>query len=158
MDEMDDRDTLFYADLTQGECDTVATIQKRTHLNIDYENSDSADDKETLLADPGLKFPLFDYNFRHWFVQKSFSSSGKYIVYYRQDISGIVIGTSDGADVNRIFKLSSEVARDDNQFGYDDFKDIFLFSQFFHLNLSFLLVKVLIFYTLRIEDAELKTV
>lgn len=91
-------------------------------------------------------------------MQKSFSSSGKYIVYYRQDISGIVIGTSDGADVNRIFKLSSEVARDDNQFGYDDFKDIFLFSQFFHLNLSFLLVKVLIFYTLRIEDAELKTV
>lgn len=124
MDEMDDRDILFYANLAWGKNDSVAKIEKRIHLNIDYEHSDSSDGNQTLLSDLGLKFPLFDFYLRHWLSQKSFSTSGKYVVYYCSDISGIIIGTSDGGDIYRIFELPREIAKEDNQFYYNDLKNI----------------------------------
>lgn len=123
-DEMYDEDVLFCADLIWNEYDTVATIKRRIHLNVDYEHSDSADGRQTLISDPGLRFPLFDYYLYHWLIQKSFSSSGKYVVYYCPDISGLIIGTSEGGDVYRLFELPDEIAQEDNHYYFNDLKDI----------------------------------
>lgn len=123
-DEMDDEDILFCAELIWNACDTIATIKRKLHLNIDYEYSDSLSGKQTLLSDPGLRFPLFDYYLYHWLIQKSFSSSGRYVVYYCPYISGLVIGILEGGDVYRLFELPSEIAKEDNRYYYNDFKNI----------------------------------
>lgn len=123
-DEVDDTEILFYAEFTWSKQNQLAVISRGIRLIIDYEHSDSANGIQTLIEDSGLRFPLFNYYLYHWLKQKSFSSSGLYIVYYCPDISGIIIGSADGGKVYRIFKLPHEVDKEENQYYFNDFTNL----------------------------------
>lgn len=121
-DEINDEDILFYAELFWNEHDSIASITKRIHLYIDYETSDNVSGNQTLLSDSDLRFPLFCY-LRHWLIQKSFSSSGRYVVYYCPDICGLIIGEPIGGRVYKIIDLPYEVAEENNQFFFNDLRN-----------------------------------
>lgn len=123
-DELNDEDILFYADLSWKSDNSVAEITKRIHLNIDYETSDISAGRQTLLSDPGLRFPLFDYYLWNWLKQNSFSTSGKYVVYYCPDICGLIIGSPIGGHVYQIIELPHEIAEESNQFYFDDLRNL----------------------------------
>ena len=65
-------------------------------LSITYEISDDISESQTLLSDSNLRFPLFDYYLQHWLIQKSFSVSGRHVVYYCPDICGLIVGEPIG--------------------------------------------------------------
>ena len=119
-DEVDDQEILFWAELAWEQDSTEATIKKSMKLYIDYNyETGSGDDIHTILYSEGLRFPLFDQYLYHWLEQKSFSLNGKYVVYYSEDIRGIIIGNPVGGEIYRIFALPNDVADPKNEFFYN---------------------------------------
>lgn len=119
-DEVDDEEVLFWAELTWNQDSTEVTIKKSMKLYIDcnYE-TDSGNYMQTILYSEGLRFPLFDQYLYHWLEQKSFSLNGKYVVYYSEDIRGIIIGNPVGGEIYRIIALPDDVADPENEFFYN---------------------------------------
>lgn len=95
-----------------GERKIHANIVKSIWLYI--ENNYDCDQK--LLRDVPFRFPLFDQYLYHWLEQKSFSSCGKFVVYFSEDIKGIIIGNPVGGEIFRVISLPGEMA--DRNFGY----------------------------------------
>lgn len=122
-DEMSDEDILFYADLSWKKHDSLASITRKIHLYIDYETSDDISGSQTLLSDSNLRFPLFDYYLQHWLIQKSFSVSGRHVVYYCPDICGLIVGEPIGGHVCQIIELPCEIAEETNQFFFNDLRN-----------------------------------
>lgn len=122
-DEMSDEDILFYADLSWEKHDSIASITRKIHLYIDYEISDDISGSQTLLSDSNLRFPLFDYYLQHWLIQKSFSVSGRHVVYYCPDICGLIVGEPIGGHVCQIIELPCEIAEETNQFFFNDLRN-----------------------------------
>lgn len=123
-DVLDDEEILFYAEFTWNEQNKTAELGKSIRLYIDYECGDSESGMQTLLKDADLRFPLFDNYLREWLRQKSFSSSGAYIVYYCSEISGIIIGSPDEGTIYRILRLPNDVNKEKNKFLFDDFDNM----------------------------------
>lgn len=119
-DEVDDEEVLFWAELTWNKDSTEVTIKKAMKLYIDYNyETDAGNHMQTILYSEGLCFPLFDQYLYHWLEQKSFSLNGKYVVYYSEDIRGIVIGNPVGGEIYRIIALPDDVADAKNEFFYN---------------------------------------
>lgn len=119
-DEVDDVEILFWAELEWNQESTEVIIKKSMKLYIDYNyETDDGDYGHTILYSKGLRFPLFDCYLYHWLEQKSFSLNGKYVVYYSEDIQGIVIGNPVGGKIYRIIALPDAVANPENEFFYN---------------------------------------
>lgn len=119
-DEVDDEEILFWAELEWNQDSTEVIIKKSMKLYIDYNyETDSGNYRHTILYSEGLRFPLFDCYLYHWLEQKSFSLNGKYVVYYSEDIQGIVIGNPVGGKIYRIIALPDDVANPENEFFYN---------------------------------------
>lgn len=118
--EDDDVKVLFWAELTWSQDSTEVMIKRSMKLYIDNNfDADSGDHMETILYSEGLRFPLFDQYLYHWLEQKSFSLNGKYVVYYCEDIQGIIIGNPVGGEIYRIITLPDDVADVKNDFFYN---------------------------------------
>ena len=98
-DEVDDTEVLFFAEVTWGNDNLHASIERSISLYIDN-NYDCAD---KLSYGENLRFPLFDQYLWEWLDQKSFSSNGKYVIYYSKDIKGIIIGNPVGGRYIELF-------------------------------------------------------
>lgn len=120
LDEVDDEEILFWAELEWDQHSTEVIIKKSMKLYIDcnYE-TDSGNFSQTILYSEGLRFPLFDQYLYHWLEQKAFSLNGKYVVYYSEDIRGIIIGNPVGGKIYRIIALPEDVANPKNEFFYN---------------------------------------
>lgn len=119
-DEIDDGEVLFWAELTWDQNSKEVTIKKSMKLYIDYNyETDSGNNMQTISYSEGLRFPLFDQYLYHWLEQKSFSLNGKYVVYYSEDIRGIIIGNPVGGEIYRIIALPDDVADPKNEFFYN---------------------------------------
>lgn len=119
-DEVDDEEILFWADLEWNQDSTEVAIKKSIKLYIDYNRkTNSGDFIQTILYSEGLRFPLFDQYLYYWLEQKSFSLNGKYVVYYSDDIRGIIIGNPVGGEIYRIIALPDDVADPRNDFFYN---------------------------------------
>lgn len=111
-DEVPDTKILFFAEVAWKNGKIQADIVKSIRLYID----NNYDCNQKLMRDDPLRFPLFDMYLYHWLVQKSFSSYGKYVVYFSEDIKGIIIGNPVGGEIYRIISLPSKIAN--SNFGY----------------------------------------
>lgn len=119
-DEVVDKEILFWAELEWNQDSTEVIIKKSMKLYIDYNyETNSGNYRHTILYSEGLRFPLFDCYLYHWLEQKSFSLNGKYVVYYSEDIQGIVIGNPAGGKIYRIIALPDDVANPENEFFYN---------------------------------------
>ena len=119
-DEIDDGEVLFWAELTWDQNSKEVTIKKSMKLYIDYNyETDSGNNMQTISYSEGLRFPLFDQYLYHWLEQKSFSLNGKYVVYYSEDIRGIIIGNPVGGEIYRIIAVPDDVADPKNEFFYN---------------------------------------
>lgn len=120
-DEVEDEEILFWAELEWDRDSKEVIIKKSMKLYIDYNyETDSGNYMQTILYSEGLRFPLFDWYLYHWLEQKSFSLNGKYVVYYSEDIQGIIIGNPVGGKIYRIIALPDDVADPKNEFFYND--------------------------------------
>lgn len=115
-DEVDDTEVLFFAEVTWGTESLHANIERSISLYID--NNYDCSDK--LSYGDNLRFPLFDQYLWEWLEQKSFSSSGKYVIYYSKDIKGIIIGNPVGGKIHRIFSVPEEIADCNSCYYYND--------------------------------------
>lgn len=115
-DEVDDTEVLFFAEVTWGTESLHTNIDRSISLYID--NNYDCSDK--LSYGDNLRFPLFDQYLWEWLEQKSFSSSGKYVVYYSKDIKGIIIGNPVGGKIHRIFSVPEEIADCNSCYYYND--------------------------------------
>ena len=111
-DELPDTKILFFAELTwtnrKIQADIVRSIRLYADNNYDY--------GQTLMCDTPLRFPLFDNYLYYCPEQKSFSTYRKYVVYFSEDIKGIIIANPIGGKIFRVISLPSEMA--DSNFGY----------------------------------------
>lgn len=120
MDELPDEEVLFWAEFTWDPISKESRITRKITLYIDHNyETDWGTDFETVLYSDGLRFPLFDQYLYDWLVQESFSPDGKYVVYYCNDIHGIIIGNPEGGYVYRIFSLPKDVANPENEFYFN---------------------------------------
>lgn len=115
-DEVDDTEVLFFAEVTWNADSLQASIERSILLYID--NNYECPDK--LSYGDNLRFPLFDQYLWEWLEQKSFSSSGKYVIYYSKDIKGIIIGNPVGGKIHRIFSVPEEIADCNSCYYYND--------------------------------------
>ena len=115
-DEVDDTEVLFFAEVTWDTESLHANIERSISLYID--NNYDCSDK--LSYGDNLRFPLFDQYLWEWLEQKSFSSSGKYVIYYSKDIKGIIIGNPVGGKIHRIFSVPEEIADCNSCYYYND--------------------------------------
>lgn len=115
-DEVDDTEVLFFAELTWNTENLHASIVRAISLYIDN-NYDFAD---KLSYGEDLRFPLFDQYLWEWLDQKSFSSNGKYVIYYSKDIKGIIIGNPIGGKIHRIVSVPEEMADCNGYYYYND--------------------------------------
>lgn len=118
-DEVDDTKVLFFAEVTWNTVNLNTNIVRAISLYIDN-NYDCAD---KLLYGVNLRFPLFDQYLWEWLKQKSFSSSGKYVIYYSKDIKGIIIGNPVGGKIHRIFSVPEEIADCNSCYYYNDISE-----------------------------------
>lgn len=117
-DEIDDTEVLFFAEVVWDIENIYAEIVRSITLYID----NNYEYPERLIYGDNLRFPLFDYYLWKWLSIKSFSSSGRKIVYYCPDISGLIIAQPTGY-IDYIFALPHDVAVERYQFLYDDIHD-----------------------------------
>ena len=118
-DDDDDSKVLFFAELENNKESLKQDIKKSISLYISYDDFDERTINR-LHYDDGLRFPLFDNFLFHWLKQKSFSSSGSYVVYYCEDIDGIIIGSPIGGDIYRVITLPKEAANKENLFYFNE--------------------------------------
>ena len=125
-DEVDDTEVLFFAEVTWGNDNLHASIERSISLYIDN-NYDCAD---KLSYGENLRFPLFDQYLWEWLDQKSFSSNGKYVIYYSKDIKGIIIGNPVGGRIHRIVSMPEEIADSKSCYCYNDAsEELFIITQ-----------------------------
>lgn len=125
-DEVDDTEVLFFAEVTWGSDNLHASIERSISLYIDN-NYDCAD---KLSYGENLRFPLFDQYLWEWLDQKSFSSNGKYVIYYSKDIKGIIIGNPVGGRIHRIVSMPEEIADSKSCYCYNDAsEELFIITQ-----------------------------
>ena len=115
VDEVPDTEVIFFAGVSwNNDCQQVE-ITDSIKLYID--NNYNVPNK--LLYSGDLRFPLFDQYLYHWLKQKSFSLNGRYVVYYSEDIKGVIIGNPIGGEIHRIISLPDELANSSNDFVYN---------------------------------------
>lgn len=118
-DEVDDTEILFFAELAWNSQNNNAHITKSITLYID----NNYDVPQKLSYSENFCFPLFDQYLWKWLKQKSFSSSGKYVVYYSEDIKGIIIGNPVGGKIHRLVSIPEEIADCNSCYYYNDISD-----------------------------------
>ena len=125
-DDVDDTKVLFFAEIAWNIENIQADIVRAITLYIDN-NYDCVD---KLSYGDNLRFPLFDQSLWKLLVQKSFSSSGKYVVYYSEDINGIIIGNPVGGEIHRLVSIPTEIAGFDSCYYYNDIsEELFIITQ-----------------------------
>ena len=125
-DDVDDTKVLFFAEIAWNIENIQADIVRAITLYIDN-NYDCVD---KLSYGDNLRFPLFDQYLWKWLVQKSFSSSGKYVVYYSEDINGIIIGNPVGGEIHRLVSIPTEIAGIGSYYYYNDIsEELFIITQ-----------------------------
>jgi len=80
-----------------------------------YSEYDNFDDRYRSFIIPtgGVRFPLFDQYMYYWPSEKSITASGKYAVYYQEDIKGLIISDVLTADIYKILTLPEAYGEED---------------------------------------------
>lgn len=123
-----DRDVSVYAEdgdtlttqLLQFRCNESA-IEEIRRLMV-YSEYDSFDDvyRSFVKATGGARFPLFDFFMYYWPVEKSLTASGKYAVYYQEDVKGLIISEVAAGDVYKILTLPAAYKKEDTYYYNDE--------------------------------------
>lgn len=71
-----------------------------------------------------VKFPLFDTYLYYWLEELSISAYGKYIIYYSEDIKGIIISEFENGNVYRLFVLPKKHT-EESKYYFNELTNIF---------------------------------
>lgn len=124
-DEIEDTKVLFFAELIWDNQNLHAKIEREISLYLD----NNYDYPAKLFCGDNLRFPLFDQYLSCLPEQKSFSSTGKSVIYYSKDINGLIIGNPLGGRIHRIVFEAGELA--DCDYYYNEVsEELFVITQF----------------------------
>lgn len=109
----------FHYNILNGDVQILDQLEVHTFI-------DNWDDRHinTTISKYNMKFPLFDMYLYYWLEELSISAHGKYIIYYSNDIKGIIISEFENGTVYQLFVLPKKYTKD-SKYYFNELTNIF---------------------------------